>query len=179
MVQAPRVLIVDDHPLFRDALETALECAYPAGAAASHASSLSDALARLQADDVDLVLLDLNLGDSAEFEGLTRLRAARPDCPVVVVSATETPEAFETARMLGAAGYLPKSMSLDDLSAALATTLDGGNGFRNVSESPCQPIVPPNALPASPRPRDACSPDCPMACSTSRSPMKWIFPWRR
>ncbi|HCX10380.1 MAG TPA: DNA-binding response regulator, partial [Hyphomonas sp.] len=119
MVQAPRVLIVDDHPLFRDALETALECAYPAGAAASHASSLSDALARLQADDVDLVLLDLNLGDSAEFEGLTRLRAARPDCPVVVVSATETPEAFETARMLGAAGYLPKSMSLDDLSAAL------------------------------------------------------------
>ena len=129
MVQAPRVLIVDDHPLFRDALETALECAYPAGAAASHASSLSDALARLQADDVDLVLLDLNLGDSAEFEGLTRLRAARPDCPVVVVSATETPEAFETARMLGAAGYLPKSMSLDDLSAALATTLDGGQWF--------------------------------------------------
>ena len=102
MVQAPRVLIVDDHPLFRDALETALECAYPAGAAASHASSLSDALARLQADDVDLVLLDLNLGDSAEFEGLTRLRAA---------------------------GYLPKSMSLDDLSAALATTLDGGQWF--------------------------------------------------
>ena len=35
MVQAPRVLIVDDHPLFRDALETALECAYPAGAAAA------------------------------------------------------------------------------------------------------------------------------------------------
>ena len=107
MVQAPRVLIVDDHPLFRDALETALECAYPAGAAASHASSLSDALARLQADDVDLVLLDLNLGDSAEFEGLTRLRAARPDCPVVVVSATETPEAFEKARRIPPQEHVP------------------------------------------------------------------------
>ena len=66
MTQAPRVLIVDDHPLFRDALETALECAYPAGATALHASSLSDALHGLQSDTVDLVLLDLNLGDSAE-----------------------------------------------------------------------------------------------------------------
>ncbi len=129
MTQAPRVLIVDDHPLFRDALETALECAYPAGATALHASSLSDALKGLQADTVDLVLLDLNLGDSAEFEGLTRLKAAKPDCPIVVVSATETPQAFKTARTLGAAGYLPKSMSLDDLSAALATTLDGGQWF--------------------------------------------------
>jgi len=129
VTQAPRVLIVDDHPLFRDALETALECAFPAGAVALHASSLSGALSCLKTNDVELILLDLNLGDSAEFDGLTRLKAADPGCPIVVVSATETPQAYDTARALGAAGYLPKSMSLDDLSAALATTLDGGQWF--------------------------------------------------
>ncbi|KCZ52657.1 response regulator [Hyphomonas pacifica] len=140
MAEAPRVLIVDDHPLFRDALETALECAYPAGAEAAHASSLSGALDSLKTRLVDLILLDLNLGDTVDFEGLTSLLAASPDCPIVVVSATETPQAFERARALGAAGYLPKSMSLDDLSAALATTLDGGNWFpENMEEN-----LPPN-----------------------------------
>lgn len=129
MPVAPRVLIVDDHPLFRDALETALECAFPTGAEAIHASNLSGALDILKSRQLDLILLDLNLGDCAEFEGLSTLLAAQPGCPIVVVSATETSRAFELASALGAAGYLPKSMSLDDLSAALATTLDGGTWF--------------------------------------------------
>ncbi len=140
MATAPKVLIVDDHPLFRDALETALACAFPDGAEARHANSLADALTSLDEAPAELILLDLNLGDTTEFEGLTKLRASSPDCPIVVVSATETSQAFETAKALGAAGYLPKSMSLDDLSAALATTLDGGNWFPETVEG---------ALPAS------------------------------
>jgi DNA-binding NarL/FixJ family response regulator len=125
----PTVLIVDDHPLFRDALEAALGTAFPDGATAHHASSLGEALSKLKELSCDLILLDLTLGDTQEFDGLTRLLAARPGCPVVVVSATESPQAFGTAKALGAAGYLPKSMSMDDLSAALATTLDGGQWF--------------------------------------------------
>jgi|TARA_R110000796_G_scaffold195485_6_gene312056 DNA-binding NarL/FixJ family response regulator len=143
MPDAPRVLIVDDHPLFRDALETALECAFPSGAEATHASNLSGALDILRSNPVDLILLDLNLGDCAEFEGLTTLLAAEPGCPIVVVSATETPKAFQMAGALGAAGYLPKSMSLEDLSAALATTLDGGTWFpkTNGTHLPASPAA--------------------------------------
>lgn len=129
MSQVPTVLIVDDHPLFRDALEVALGAAFPDGARAHHASSLAEALARVKEVSCDLILLDLTLGDTQEFDGLTRLMAAGPGCPVVVVSATESPQAFDTAKALGAAGYLPKSLPLEDLSAALATALDGGQWF--------------------------------------------------
>ncbi len=125
----PTVLIVDDHPLFRDALEAALGTAFPDGATAHHASSLADALSKTRDLRFDLILLDLTLGDTQEFDGLTRLLATRPDCPVVVVSATESQQAFGSAKALGAAGYLPKSMSMEDLSAALATALDGGQWF--------------------------------------------------
>lgn len=129
MNEGPRVLIVDDHPLFRDALAVALRGAYPSGAVAMFAGSLADAMSQLDAGACDLVLLDLNLGDTHDFEGLTRIKTKHPSLPVVVVSATEAPQAFQTARTLGAAGYLPKSLSLEDLSAALATTLDGGEWF--------------------------------------------------
>ena len=129
MSRVPTVLIVDDHPLFRDALEAALGTAFPDGAVAHHASSLAEALAKIREFRCDLVLLDLTLGDTQEFDGLTRLLAAGPGCPVVVVSATESPQAFGTAKALGAAGYLPKRMSMEDLSAALATALDGGKWF--------------------------------------------------
>lgn len=129
MAQTPLVLIVDDHPLFRDALETALERAYPDGAQAVHAGSLEAALGCLDAEPADLILLDLNLGDASGFEGLSRLKAGAPETPVYVVSATETPTAYGRARALGAAGYLPKSLPLEDLSAALATALDGGQWF--------------------------------------------------
>lgn len=125
----PTVLIVDDHPLFRDALEAALGTAFPDGATAQHAISLAEALSKLKEQRFDLILLDLTLGDTQEFDGLTRLMAAGPGCPIVVVSATDASQAFGTARALGAAGYLPKSMSMEDLSAALATALDGGQWF--------------------------------------------------
>lgn len=128
MSEGPRVLIVDDHPLFRDALAVALRGAYPS-AEPMFAGSLAEALSRLDALPCDLVLLDLNLGDTHDFEGLTRLKTRRPGLPIVVVSATDAPHAVQTARDLGASGYLPKSLSLEDLSAALATTLDGGEWF--------------------------------------------------
>lgn len=129
MAAGPKVLIVDDHPLFRDALGLALREAYPSGAEALAVGSLAEALKLLGAGDVDLVLLDLNLSDAHDFEGLSRLKAMHPGIPVAVVSATDAPQAFQTARTLGAVGYLPKSLSLEDLSAALATTLDGGEWF--------------------------------------------------
>lgn len=125
----PTVLIVDDHPLFRDALNAALEQAYPDGSKSLEASTLAEAANILGEEQISLVLLDLNLSDSSNFDGLTRLRGIRANTPIYVVSATESAEAFSKARSLGANGYLPKSLSMEDLSAALATALDGGSWF--------------------------------------------------
>lgn len=129
MANAGKVLIIDDHPLFRDALETALSLASGATASAVHAGSIKDALAHAADGTFNLVLLDLNLADANGFDGFARLQSAGVACPIVVVSATESESAFQQARTLGAAGYIPKSLSLDDLAAALATVLDGGSWF--------------------------------------------------
>lgn len=129
MATAPVALIIDDHPLFRDALDTALEEASNGTLTGTHAASIAAALETLDHQSPSLVLLDLNLADASGFDGLVKLQASGVACPIVVVSATESGVAFNQARKLGAAGYLPKSMDLGDLSAALATVLDGGNWF--------------------------------------------------
>ncbi len=129
MATAPKALIIDDHPLFRDALEAALSSASCATAKAVHAGSIKDALEQLQEQSFNLVLLDLNLTDAQGFDGLARLQSEGVTCPIVVVSATESDRAFRQSKTLGAAGYLPKSLGLDDLAAALATVLDGGQWF--------------------------------------------------
>ncbi|MDJ0921587.1 MAG: response regulator transcription factor [Henriciella sp.] len=135
MAEAPKALIVDDHPLFRDALETALAQASGSTGMATHASSIAGALDALAEGEPSLVLLDLNLADASGFDGMARLQGAGVACPIVVVSATESDSVFQQAQTLGAAGYLPKSLSLDDLSAALATVLDGGTWFPEVTDA--------------------------------------------
>lgn len=129
MATAPKALIVDDHPLFRDALETALSLASGATAQAVHAGSIKEALERLNETAFNLVLLDLNLADANGFSGFARLQSDGVDCPIVVVSATEADGVFQQAKTLGAGGYLPKSLGLEDLAAALATVMDGGQWF--------------------------------------------------
>ena len=133
MANAAKALIVDDHPLFRDALETALTLASSADAIAVHAGSIKDAVERARGEQFSLVLLDLNLSDSNGFDGFARLQSEGVSCPIVVVSATESDNVFRQARTLGAAGYLPKSLGLEDLAAALVTVLDGGQWFPETS----------------------------------------------
>ena len=134
MTQSQRVLIVDDHPLFRDALEVALDRAGLGKIETSQAGSLSEALPELEKAPASLVLLDLNMSDTEGFDGLTRLLAASKDARVAIVSATETAEAFATAKALGASAYLPKSLSLDDLTAALGRILQGEDWYPEGAE---------------------------------------------
>ncbi|MEM1087733.1 MAG: response regulator transcription factor [Pseudomonadota bacterium] len=129
MATAPRALIVDDHPLFRDALETALRAAFDDTAETTHAKDVASATAALSEQPHDLILLDLNLPDANGFDGLTNLKAKFQDTPIIIVSATESAEAFNRAQTLGAAGYMPKSLGLEEMAAVLATVTDGGTWF--------------------------------------------------
>ena len=136
MATAPKALIVDDHPLFRDALETALALASGSTAHSVHAGSIKEALEQVEADTFNLILLDLNLADANGFSGLARLQSEGVDCSIVVVSATEADGVFLQAKTLGAAGYLPKSLGLEDLAAALAMVMDGGEWFPETGDQP-------------------------------------------
>ena len=121
-----RVIIVDDHPLFRDALKQTLTSAFP-GIVIAEAGTLEAVSDTLASDrDFDLVLLDLKMPGVQGFSGLVFLRAQYPGVPIVVVSASEEPHIIRRALDLGASGYIPKSASAETMRRALAVMLDGG-----------------------------------------------------
>lgn len=123
------VLVIDDHPLFRDAFSTVLAGLDAADITVTAAGSLEEARTVISDTLVSIAFLDLNLPDAKGFEGLLRLKAIAPDLPIYIVSATEDVEVYNQARELGAKGYTPKSLPKDELDAVLATALEGGSWF--------------------------------------------------
>jgi len=120
-----RIVIVDDHPLFRSALRQTLAAGDPA-IVVEEAGDLTSLAATLEADrDCDLVLLDLNMPGSRGFSGLLLLRAQYPDIPVMIVSAVEDGAVIHQALELGAAGYLSKSVEPAQIRRAIETVLSG------------------------------------------------------
>jgi len=119
-----RILACDDHAVFREGLRHAL-----AGLDAEFISTASaeEALARVaEPPPPDLVLLDLGLPGLDGWEAFERLRREHPDVPVVIVSSSETVEAMRRALDAGAAGFIPKSATLEVLRAAIELVRSGG-----------------------------------------------------
>jgi DNA-binding NarL/FixJ family response regulator len=122
---ARRIIIVDDHPLFRAALRQTLSGG--GDFTVEEAGDLNALLVALEADrDRDLVLLDLNMPGGHGISGLLLLRAQYPDVPVMIISAVEDHKVIRRTFELGAAGYLPKSVGPADIRKAIETVLDGG-----------------------------------------------------
>lgn len=118
-------LIIDDHPLFREALGHAVRLALPE-ARILEAMSIEDALHILSAEqEIDLALLDLSLPDATGFSGFLRLRETYPRMPVAIVSSEEDQHVVREALALGAAGYLPKSTSKRELAQSIEGVLSG------------------------------------------------------
>jgi DNA-binding NarL/FixJ family response regulator len=121
-----RILIVDDHPLFRDALKLALS-GPQANMLISEAGNLDQVNAFLTGEhEFDLVMLDLRMPGVQGFSGLVYLRSQFPSVPVVIVSGQDEPAIMRRALALGAAGYVPKSTAAEDIRQAVATILAGG-----------------------------------------------------
>ena len=120
-----RLLIVDDHPLFREALTSAVQMEYPR-AEAVEARSIGEALELLgSSQPFDLALLDLNIPGVHGFEGLLQLRTRHPHLPVVVVSGHEEPKVIAEALSYGAAGFIPKSVRRAELAKAIRAVMEG------------------------------------------------------
>jgi DNA-binding NarL/FixJ family response regulator len=121
-----RIIIADDHPLFRGALRRAIGSLIP-GATVIEAGGFDETSAALAADDdVDLVLLDLSMPGVQGFSGLMYLRAQHPSIPVVIVSANDDPLVIRRCIQFGAAGFIPKSLDIEGMGAALRIVLAGG-----------------------------------------------------
>lgn len=120
-----RILLVDDHTLFREALLHVLR-RFDSTTVVIEASTAREAL-RLVAHyhDLDLILLDLALPGSSGLTALPELHALRPAVPLVILSASEDPTAVRQALEAGAMGYIPKSSSSHEMIAALNLVLVG------------------------------------------------------
>jgi DNA-binding NarL/FixJ family response regulator len=120
-----RFLIVEDHPLFREALEGALQMATPE-ADILQATSIDGALDLLSsASGVDLVLLDLSMPGTTGLSGIIRIRKAFPRVPVVIVSGHQDPQIISGALSLGVSGYILKSSPKQELAHAIGEVLRG------------------------------------------------------
>ena len=120
------LLIVDDHPLFREALASVVGLAYPA-ATLHEADGIAGACAILGAQPaVEIVLLDLSMQGVTGFEGLMAIRARAPRVPILVVSGLEDPRIIREALDHGAAGFVPKAVDRATLTRAIADVLAGG-----------------------------------------------------
>lgn len=120
----PKVLIADDHPLFREALRQVVAETFEVFDCIE-AETLEDAAAFLARHDFELVLLDLRMPGMNGFAGLVRLRNAAPATPIIVVSAEDMPETVGDAITYGAAGFLPKSLPKERMAAAVREVLAG------------------------------------------------------
>jgi len=128
-----RIVIADDHPLFRAALRSAVDKAAP-GAEVIECAGLGEVETAL-AHDADLLLLDLKLSDSEGMAGLAAIRAEHPAVPVAVVSASEDATVVRHALGLGAAGFIPKSAALPQMVEAITAILAGDSWAPELPES--------------------------------------------
>jgi DNA-binding NarL/FixJ family response regulator len=118
-------LIIDDHPLFGEALGNAIRISHP-DARIFEAASIQQALNILATErNIDLALLDLLLPDAVGFSGFLRLRDGHPKLPILIVSSVEDKQTIREALAMGAVGYLSKSTSVSELSDAIARILSG------------------------------------------------------
>jgi DNA-binding NarL/FixJ family response regulator len=124
-MQAETVIVADDHPLFRTAIKEALE-AEQGDTKFLEASSFESLQALVdEQSEVDLVLLDLHMPGVSGFAGLVYLCKRYPSVPVVIISANEDPVVIRRALEHGAAGFIPKSASIDTITQAIGAILMG------------------------------------------------------
>jgi len=127
---APRILLADDHALIRDALPAAIRRALPRATFVG-VGTAAEVVAAVERASWDLVVLDLGLpGSDGEFATLQRLRALRPNLPILVLTMFSEEKYGVPTIESGASGYLAKTADRATVATAAAATL-AGRGYRS------------------------------------------------
>lgn len=139
------VLIVEDHPLFCDALTIILQIVGGISSVRT-TDTVEGCLAMLARDAApDAIFLDLNLPDADGMEGLMQIRKAAPAAAILIVSSMNSPSIIQAALEMGASGYVPKHSQRQVFQDALAAIARGEpylpEGFV-MSDTPLSPTAP-------------------------------------
>jgi len=121
-----KILVVDDHPLVRDAMANLLR-RLAENTTVLEAGDCESGITLVRAHpDTDLVVLDLNLPGTRGFEALDRFRREQPATPVVILSMTQDRQTVTEAIKHGAMGFIPKSAAPEIIVGAAQLVLAGG-----------------------------------------------------
>ena len=132
-----RIMVVDDHPVFRMGL-IALLTSIDGLEVVAQADSVASAIAAAERDEVDVVMMDLNLGEESGVEATCEIVARRPNVGVLVVTMVDDDDTVFAAMRAGARGYLLKGAGPVEIErrpargrgrrAAIAKARDAGLG---------------------------------------------------
>ena len=131
-----KVVLADDHPLFRDGLSRAIS-SHLGLELVGEASDGPEALALIEEFDPDVALLDIKMPglDGIEVCASVARRVSRPATRIVLLSAYLEPSLVWRAAVAGAAGYLSKEASRNDICDALVDVALGGTAFGPEAEN--------------------------------------------
>jgi DNA-binding NarL/FixJ family response regulator len=120
-----KMLVADDHPLFRDAISHIIALSF-AGSSVEQTEDIESTLQYVkQHDDLDLILLDLNMPGMSGLQGLLTLRNEFPTTPVVIISAERDKQTILQTLSYGAVGFIAKSSSKECIVEALESIFSG------------------------------------------------------
>lgn len=120
-----KLIVADDHPLFRNALINAISNTFATTATVETDCFDATVQALEQHPDADLLLLDLHMPGNCGFLGLIQLRKTFPTMPIVVISASDDQDVIRRVMNFGASAYVPKSAHPVDIGKALHAVMDG------------------------------------------------------
>jgi DNA-binding NarL/FixJ family response regulator len=121
----PRLLIVDDHPLYRHGFVAALRARMP-GASIHAVADASAAITDLDENpETDLVVIDFRLPGMDGIEALSEVGRRHPQIPRILMSGEDDPSLVRRAVAAGASGFVPKSLPVDELEQAISRVLAG------------------------------------------------------
>ncbi len=121
-----KILIADDHALFRDGLALRLEQIAPE-AAILQASNYAQIFKIIKSDNnISAIVLDIEMQDMPWFEALQEIRRTLPDTALIVVSASEDSRTIRSVMSTGAKGYIPKRSDSKVFDNAFKLVFDGG-----------------------------------------------------
>lgn len=125
MTDSMKIILADDHPLFRQALTLILKANF-SDAEVFEAQTIPELEQYLaQKKSADLLLLDLDIPGAQGFNSLISIRRSYPDLGVVIISGFEDKETIHKAMNHGAAGFIPKSTPVPGMLLAIKEVLDG------------------------------------------------------
>jgi two-component system, NarL family, nitrate/nitrite response regulator NarL len=120
-----KLLVVDDHPLFRDGLAALLRQANPDTQVFQACDSEAGVEMAQATNDLDAVFVDLMMPGLAGEAAVREFARRRPELPVIVLSSSENPSDVKRVLNAGALGYIPKSASPQTVLSALQLVLTG------------------------------------------------------